>query len=290
VSIARKQDPRVPSRARVGREHAHAGAKRRLGGAKDRLTLFPQTPEVLERIARLLVGGGESPETLSRRFAAACHRVRPHRNLRRRTAAAPLEYAHVISRWYSDPEYLDSSGVPRPLPLSGRRLSLTSLVAKALPRAKASEVASTLERLGAVRQENRRYRPTERYVYFGQQQEDTVAWLLTVLPGVLSSVEHNAYTRASSRLLGRAAINPYFPVRDLPRFHVRLSKHSIAFLKAVDGDMQRKELRRRTEPTTQLGVVVIAYEDPLVTGQTLRQNTSASKKGPRPPVSQKARS
>jgi Family of unknown function (DUF6502) len=279
VSIAGKQDPRARTRGRVGREHAHAEAKRRLRATNDRLTLFPETPEVLERIARLLVGGGESPEMLSRKFAAACHRVRPRSNVPRRTEAAPLEYAHVISRWYSDPEYLDSAGVPRPLALSGRHLSLTSLIAKALPRAKASEVASTLERLGAVRQENRQYRPTERYVYFGQQREDAVAWLLTVLPGVLSSVEHNAYTRASSRLLGRAAINPYFPVRDLAGFHARLSKHSIGFLKAVDGDMQRKELRRPTGPTTQLGVVVFAFEDPLVTGQAARHKTELSSKG-----------
>jgi hypothetical protein len=65
----------------------------------------------------------------------------------------------------------------------------------------------------------------------------------------------------------------------LSGFHARLSKHSTAFLKAVDADMQRKEVRRSGEPTTQLGVVVFAFEDPLMTGETARHGTPVSRNG-----------
>jgi hypothetical protein len=290
LSVPGKQASRRRMKARPGgRVHAHAAKKRRLRLLNRRSTRFPQTPEVLTRLARILVAGGESPGTLEREFARICRRIRPNNRVRPRAAGSPLEYAHVLSHWYSNPEYLDSAGMPRPLSKSGRDPSLTSLIGKVLPQAKPSAVISSLRRLGAVRRVNHQYRPTGHYVYFGQQREDAAAWLLTVLAGVLSSVEHNAYSRARSRLLGRAAINPYFPVRALPGFHARLLKHSNAFLKAADADMQRKELLRHAAPTTQLGVAVFAFEDPLVTGEAARHKTPLSLKGLRRRVPKKVR-
>jgi hypothetical protein len=291
VSVLGRRDSRVRARKpRSGRVPEQLVNKGRLGIPNPRATYFPQTREVLTRLVRTLVAGGEAPDALAREVSAICQSIRPKNKARRRGGRSPLEYAHVISHWYSNPQYLDGAGTPRALSLFGRAPSLVALIEEALPHAKPQAVASALEKLGAVRRESRRYRPTGRYVYFGRQRGDTVAWLLTVLAGVLSSVEHNAYSRSRFRLLGRAAINPYFPIRALPGFHARLSKHSITFLKAVDADMQRKELGRRAGPTTELGVAIFAFEDPLVTGQALRPDSSASKKGRRPPVSQKARS
>src|SRR5579872_5367915 len=145
-----------------------------IGESSRHPTLFPQTPEVLQRLIHLLVAGGQLPSVLAREFAAACQRIKVNHNVRRPATGSPLEHAriaHILSHWYSDPQYLDSEGVPRALTLSGRRQSsLTSLIGKVLPQARPSAIVRSLERLGAVHRVNHQYRPTGHYVYFGRQR------------------------------------------------------------------------------------------------------------------------
>jgi hypothetical protein len=233
------------------------------------------TREILTRLVRILLMSGESRGALTREFAEVCRRATLPKAPPLKSTSLELDHAHVISHWFSQIEYLDANGMPRALPLTGRGATLTGLVNRALPGANPAVVLEALQKLDAVREDAGTYRPTSYYVPFEERQEAAMRWVLTVLRGVLQAMEHNAFAKPGDRLPGRAAINPSFPVRALAGFHDRLRDRVSVFLQNTDTDMHRKEARARDEPTTRLGVAVLAFEDPLVTGTPKRRRARA---------------
>ena len=225
------------------------------------------TREMLTSLAQILATAGERPEAMSQEFSRICRGLEPPEGTNGNSRASRLNDAHVISHWYSDPQYLDGSGMPRALAFAGPTPSLNGLIAQVLPEANPEAILASLKDLGAVREERGLYRPTARYVSFAEQREDTIFWLLTALRGVLHAIEYNAAADPVDRILARAAINPRFPVRALPVFHAGLRNHAGEFLKHVDADMQLREVPGSDEGTTELGVVVLAFENPQVTGR-----------------------
>ena len=242
------------------------------------------TREIFTSLVRILLMSGETRETLIREFAQVCRTTTAPPLSPAQALSPELDYAHVISHWYSRPEYVDTNGLPRPLPLTGRGPSLTRLIDHVLPHARPAVVLESLEKLGAVREESGWYRPTGQYVSFGQQHEDAMRWLLTVLRGVLHAIEHNASSEPADRIPGRAAINPRFPVSAVASFYARLREHIAEFLWNADLDMHLKEAKTPDEPTTQLGVVVLGFEDPLVTGRGEPRPRSRKRRPRKPPA------
>jgi len=242
-----------------------ASAERTSG--RPRSLQLPHTREILGQLARILVTAGELPEALAGTFASICRRTKPPRALKALASASHLDHAHVISHWYSNPEYLDGEGKPRALAFDAGTPSLKALIARVLPHADPKSVLASLVKLGAVRGSSGRYRPAGYFVSFGQERREAIFWLVTALRGVLHTIDHNVGAPPEFRILARAAINPRYPSRGLPEFHERLRTYAGEFLKNVDGEMQRNEASTSLEPTTELGVVVFAFEDPLMTGQ-----------------------
>ena len=222
--------------------------------------------QILTRMARILIMSGESPQAIAREFAAICRRLNATPVQGSGAGRTMIDHAHVISSWHSRPEYLDKAGRPRGLHYAGAPPSLKGLISRVLPRAKPDEVLGTLRRLGAVREQDGIFRPAGRWVSFGQERADTLAWLLSVLGGVMQTIEHNAQCAPEDRLPDRTAMNPRFPIRALPVLHARVRRYAMQLLRDVDNDMQREEVVDASEPTTGVGVVVFAFEDPLVTG------------------------
>jgi hypothetical protein len=79
-------------------------------------------------------------------------------------------------------------------------------------------------------------------------------------------------------LLERTAVNPHFPISELPHFHRRLKSRAADFLWAADDHMRRREARTATEPVTRVGVGVFAFEDPLITGRRARVSARRGQK------------
>lgn len=230
-----------------------------------------ESREFLERIARILVHSGHSPRNLQREFAQVCGLLKEPRE---RWDAARLNYVsdlpHVIAQWHADTQYLDSHGAPLALPFDARGPSLTSLIRRVLPHANPSDVVASLRELKGIRRHGQLYRPTGQYLAFNQHRTSALAHGLTALLGMLRTVEHNVSSRRGATLLERAAVNPAFPVGELASFHRRLRSVASDFLWAVDGDMRRREGKRRGGRTTRLGVGVFAFEDPQFMGTARR--------------------
>lgn len=223
--------------------------------------------DFLERLARILVNSGHSPKRLARDFTQICRGLKepgePWESSRLNYIA---DLPHVIAHWHADAQYLDSRGAPSWLPLRSRGPSLTTLIRQVLPSADPADVVNSLMRLRGLHRRGQLYAPTGRYLAYNQQRTSALAHGLTALLGMLRTVEHNVSRKRGQTVLERAAMNPNFPVRSLPSFHRRLKRLASDFLWAIDGTMRRREGRRRTGPTTRLGVGVFAFEEPLFTG------------------------
>lgn len=228
--------------------------------------------EFLERLARILVHAGHSPAELAREFREICSRLkRRSQRWDESHLAYFVDLSHVNTVWHSDPEYLDFAGKPMALPLHGRGRSLTTLIEHALPGEDPAAVARTLIHVRGIRRRLGLYEPTERYVVY----ESAKARLhgLTALLGMLRTVEHNvARGRKTAPILERTALNPSFPVSELPAFHRRLNAAAEEILWTLDGDMRRREASNRGGRRVRLGVGIYAFEESVRPERELRRH------------------
>jgi Family of unknown function (DUF6502) len=218
--------------------------------------------EFLERLARILVGTGHSPGALSREFREICSRLKEPSA---RWDPAQLTYLwdlpHVLSFWHSDPQYIDSRGAPIPLPLRGRGASLCALIERVLPGENSDAVVRSLIKFQGVRQRGKFYLPRARHFTYPTSSGRVHG--LTALLGMLRTVERNvAGGRKSTPVLERIAMNPRFPVSELPAFHRRLRAAAAEILWNLDGDMRRREAAHPDGPRIRLGVGIFAFEGP----------------------------
>jgi len=218
--------------------------------------------EFLERLARILVHSGHSPKELAREFRDICSRLKePARRWDPKQLTHFIGLAHVITRWYTDPQYLDSRGAPIPLPLRARGPSLCALIERVLPAENPSAVAQSLARLQGVKRRGNLYLPSARY--FVLPRASARVHVLTALLDMLRTIERNVAGPKTATILERTAVNPGFPVRALPAFHRRLKALAAEFLWNVDGDMRRRETEDPNGPRARVGVGVFAFEEPI---------------------------
>jgi Family of unknown function (DUF6502) len=209
------------------------------------------------------VHAGHSPKELVREFREICGALKEPAN---RWDAARLNYLgdlpHIIALWHSDPQYVDSRGAPIPLPLRARGPSLCALIDRVLPGEDPEAVADSLMKLQGVQQHGACYVPRVRYFTYPTASARIHGF--TALLGMLRTVEHNvAGRRKSTPILERTALNPSFPVSELPAFHRRLSTAAEEILWNLDGDMRRREASHRGGPRVRLGVGIYAFEEPV---------------------------
>ena len=247
--------------------------------------------ELLLLMARVLALTGHSPKALVRQFQSICQRLKepkrpwdPSRSLK-----FNWDLPHVMAHWHADPQYVDSRGAPLALPLKGFGPSLTSLIERVLPQADPQAVIEALRQVKAIRRQGKRYRPSGRQLALQHQRVIGRLHGLTLLLGLLRTVEHNIAHPDGKTLLERAAIHPRFPVRYLPEMHQRFKDRAATFLWQTDGEMRKRERPSEQAETVRLGVGIFAFEDPLTSGQTRRASTGAGSRPPRRPVSRKVR-
>jgi hypothetical protein len=169
------------------------------------------------------------------------------------------------------------------LSVRGSGASLTTLIKRVFPRADPVAVVAHLVKLGAIRKEGSRYRPTGRYVSFAEDRQEGLDWLMTVLQAASSTVAHNITCLPKDRLFARSALNPNFPVSALGDFHSQLQTDGDQFLRDRDAAMHRQEVRGGDETATQLGLVVFAFEKPLITGNLAPNLKGSSEDAPSMP-------
>jgi hypothetical protein len=222
--------------------------------------------EFLELLAHILAHMGHSPKKLDEQFHEICSGLpEPTRAWNPTYLNFLTALPGVIARWHTDEQFLDSAGLPVPLPLKSGSVSLASLIARVLPDEDPSVVVDFLIKFQGIRQEGNRFLPTDRQLRFTEQN----AWVygLRALLGILRTIKYNVTrARASDTIQERVAVSLHFPVHALPAFHRWLKKQAKEFLWGVYRNMMRHESQGRSRPSTRLSVAVFAFEDPMITG------------------------
>lgn len=257
-----------------------------LGGS----TRADYSRELLVLMARVLTLTGHSPKRLAAEFHSICGRLKePKYPWDPFSLHFIWDLPEVLARWHSDPQYLDSRGVPLALPLKGSGPSVTSLIERVLPHCDPEAMVEALQHVKSIRRQGRRYRPTGRQAAY--QHQRVIGWLhgLTMLIGLLRTVEHNIAHPDGHTLLERAAINSRFPVRYLPEMHQRFKDRAGTFLWQTDGEMRKRQRPTGSSDCVRLGVGIFAFEDPPTTGRIGRTSRGPRAGARRERVSRKAR-
>lgn len=228
-------------------------------------TLDPRALEAVTRFVRVLARAGCAPEDIGREVLKAC-RVVPKSWRRHARAEIPAvdAAAHALTIWHSDPEYLDSGGKPRRLPLRGKSLSIETLLRRVDPELRVSEVLPHLLHTRALRRVRKRhFLPNDRALSFRGFGEPYHTRGVRGLLAMLRTLEHNSSpTRKAPGWFEMFALNARFPVSDRPAFDDRIRRRGREFLFETDAHMHRRErARRKGERTVPLGVGVYLFEE-----------------------------
>ena len=256
--------PSGPSR-RLWRRRRDVGAR-----------LEPETRQAVWRFVRVLGRIGCSPRAIEAEVARACAQM-PGAWSEIREPQDTEDPGHVLTLWFSDPNYMDRHGSPRSLPLKGAAPSLESLAHRVDPNLDVRAVVRYLTRGGGLKRLGKRYVPRDRILIFKQATHRMP--VLGGLFGLLRTLELNqSGGRAGPRRLQLFAFNPRLPVSAVPGVEKRLRRLASRLVIKTDADMHRKErTRRRGERTVRIGVGVYQYvEDrprsPRVRKRSRRRN------------------
>jgi hypothetical protein len=220
---------------------------------------------------RLLARCGCSPSDIGKEVLKACRRLPKSSAQNSRATVPEVEgAAHALTLWFSDPEYLDSNGNPRPLPVRGHAPSLESLSCRVDPRLDVQEVLRHLLGRSVLRRVKARYVPRHRVLFlrgFGSLYHSRS---LRTLLAILSTLDHNGQPRRSSAWFERFAVNPRIPVSQVPGFDQRLRRRGDSFIVETDADLLGCERARKPdEQTVCVGVGVYRFEEPLLPRERL---------------------
>ena len=104
----------------------------------------------------------------------------------------------ILERWYTDKNFLDRKGKPKPLPMHSRRFSFASLVKACARDLPAGAVRTELIRFGSVEEDAKgRLHPTRRGIVPDGLEDKLVTAMVFGLRGLASTVAFNAsVTRA----------------------------------------------------------------------------------------------
>src|SRR6516164_553711 len=112
--------------------------------------------EFLELLAQILAHMGHSPKKMDEQFHEICSGLpEPTRAWNPSHLSFLTALPGVIAHWHTDEQFLNSAGLPVPLPLKGKA-SLTSLIARVLPDEDPAVVVEFLIKFQGISREGHR--------------------------------------------------------------------------------------------------------------------------------------
>jgi len=162
-----------------------------------------------------------------------------------RTKGHQIAYAfaigEILSHWHQDTAYLDHTGKPRALTMSGEGATFTQLVTRASLNTPASEALEALRRAGAIEMlDNGMIRPVRRTLTVFADHDLAIHHTFIALKGILSTLHHNLKSKPLNveQLFHRIAWIGNQTASDVARLRVWLNKHGQGFLESTDDWMK----------------------------------------------------
>jgi hypothetical protein len=152
--------------------------------------------------------------------------------------------ARVLSGWHQDPDYLDSTGKPRILPLEGPAPSYEALVRRYGGDVPGVTILRELKRTGAIRVgEGDTAEALRRNYRLDTAEPEALDRAGSVLADLGQTVTHNLYRDddEASRFEARAT-NTNIAAAAMPAYREFIYRESQVFLESVDEWLSRHEL------------------------------------------------
>lgn len=150
--------------------------------------------------------------------------------------------ARVLAGWFESPEYTDSEGRPRTLPIEGPEPSFETLVRAYSGDIYPAIILDELQRVGAVRKlKDGSLRAVSRRYTQGGAEPAVIEHLGSTARDVLRTLEHNMSAPAESRLFEDTVISATLDRASIPLFRLLLRQRGAAFLEEIEGWVSEHE-------------------------------------------------
>jgi len=246
----------------AGRTNATGSSGKKSGSSGSALS--PLAVEAIERFVGVLAQCGGLPPDLLAVFKVACQRIPPKTVADAKQLIPEMSDAsHVLTLWYSDPNYTDGRGDPLPLKIKGAPPSLEDLVQRVNSDLRVEELLRYLLRVQALQKKGTLVVPRGRSIELRGTGGPTHFRNLRALTAMLRTLEHNSKPEPlASSWFEVFAENPRFPRSAQTAFDARLRRRGLEFLQDIDADMHRRELARKPgERCVRIGVGIYRFEE-----------------------------
>ncbi|MGE3394954.1 MAG: DUF6502 family protein, partial [Steroidobacteraceae bacterium] len=144
--------------------------------------------------------------------------------------------ARVLAGWFESPEYTDSEGRSRTLPVDGPAPSFASLVREFSGDIYPAIILDELLQVGAVRMaKDGSLRAVTRRYTLGGADPAAIEQLGGTARDVLNTLEHNLSAPVESRLYSDTAVTVSLEREAIPLFHRLLRHRGAAFMEDIEG-------------------------------------------------------
>jgi len=167
----------------------------------------------------------------------------------------------ILELWYTDGDYLDREGRPKPLPMHGPRVSFASLVKACAGDLPAGAVRVELIRFGSAEEDAKgRLRPCRRGIVPEGLEDKLITAMVFGLRGLASTVAFNtSVTRlGTAGRIERFCLSDTIAEKSIGAMHSVLREHVQAFADQMTDLLAQPE---RSSGGRRIGVGVFYYED-----------------------------
>ena len=219
--------------------------------------------QLLSGVVEFLSNIGLPKLNICQRLRTLADIVETGRNVR---TAHSSEYAlflricGVVHDWSRNPEYTDSDGEPRALPLRGR-CGLAALIKKRIPGVPLSRILHCMLARRVVRhQSDGRYALLQRAVLVGKRDPVYFEWAAAVATEHLKTAFENWKERdRDARQLDRTARVFNLPEDQASRFRVFAKKRAQSWLEEIDNWLEDHDAPEANGRRVEAGVHVYGY-------------------------------
>ncbi|MFZ9966924.1 MAG: DUF6502 family protein [Steroidobacteraceae bacterium] len=171
----------------------------------------------------------------------------------------------VLSGWFEDPRYTDSSGNPKEIPLDGPHPSFSELVRSNSGDIYHGIVLDELQRVGAIETtKNGELRAVSRRFVVGGADANALHHADEVAGEVLRTLIHNLFSERDTRLFEDEATTACLPAEALPQLRKWIKTRATALLDDLQGWLDANESpmeQTEQQPRLRAGLRIIMVKD-----------------------------
>jgi len=180
-------------------------------------------------------------------LASRVTKIDPEFRLAHRLYSHTAAIGELLTEWHQNPKYLDESGIPIPIRISGRGKTFYGLSRDSAPSLEPATLLAELKRVGAVTLDKKQFvHVLMRSLPVYNDNQLAVQHTLMSLHSFMMTLRHNLDSDPlnNDQLFHRVAWNGAFDRKLIPMLKIKLKRQGQDFLESFDNWMMRKTKNR----------------------------------------------